>query len=215
MKSREVLNKVRALLGVEKFLFAQAKLDNGTVVEAESFTAGNEIFIVTEDQKVPLPVGDYTMEDGKKLVVTEEGKIGEVKSVEAEEKEKEEDMNKNYDDEKDKMQDEEVTVEAPEEVVEEVEQIVEAVVEAVAPVIEEVKEEVKELRRKFEEQEDKKIEKEKEEEEKKKENMSRAARRPIKHNPETKRNSNRIKFAQDRKASTLDRVMNTLINNNK
>jgi|TARA_R100000084_G_scaffold80390_2_gene36965 flagellar biosynthesis GTPase FlhF len=214
MKSREVLNKVRALLGVEKFLFAQAKLDNGTVVEAESFTAGNEIFIVTEDQKVPLPVGDYTMEDGKKLVVTEEGKIGEVKSVEAEEKEKEKDMNKHYDDEK-KMQEEEVTVEAPEEVVEEVEQIVEAVVEAVAPVIEEVKEEVKELRRKFEEQEDKKIEKEKEEEEKKKENMSRAARRPIKHNPETKRNSNRIKFAQDRKASTLDRVMNTLINNNK
>ena len=214
MRSREVLNKVRALLGVEKYFFAQAKLDNGTVLEAEAFEKGKEVFIVTEDQKVPLPVGTYTMEDGKKLIVTEEGKIGDMESVEAEEKEKEKDMNKHYDDEK-KMQEEEVTVEAPEEVVEEVEKIVEAVVDAVAPVIEEVKEEVKELRKKFEEHEDKKMKEHEEEEKKKKENMSRAARRPIKHNPETKRNNNRIKFAQDRKLSTLDRVMNTLINNNK
>ena len=215
MKSREVLNKVRALLGVEKYFFAQAKLDNGTVLEAEAFEKGKEVFIVTEDQKVPLPLGTYTMEDGKKLMITEEGKIGEMESVEAEEKEKQKDMNKHYDDEKDKMQDEEVTVEAPEEVVEEVEKIVEAVVEAVAPVIEEVKEEVKELRKKFEEHEDKKMKEHEDEEKKKKENMSRAARKPIKHNPETKRSNNRIKFAQDRKASTLDRVMNTLINNNK
>lgn len=197
MKSTEVLNQVRALLGVklQKFNFAQAKLDNGTVVEAESFEAGNEIFIVTDDQKVLLPVGDYIMEDGRKLVVSEEGIIGEIVSVEAEDDKKEEE---------EKLQEEEVVVEAPEEVIEEVEKIVEAVVEAVAPVIEEVKEEVQELRRKFEEQEDKK-------DEKKKEEMSKAARRPIKHNPEKKK-AEGFRFAQNKQLSTRDRVLQKIAN---
>ena len=68
-----------------KVELAQAKLENGTVLEAEAFEAGNEIFIVTEDEKVAVPVGDYTMEDGKILVVAEEGIIGEIKEAEAEE----------------------------------------------------------------------------------------------------------------------------------
>ena len=68
-----------------KVELAQAKLDNGTVLEAEAFEAGNEIFIVTEDEKVAVPVGDYTMEDGKILAVAEEGIIGEIKEAEAEE----------------------------------------------------------------------------------------------------------------------------------
>lgn len=196
MKSSEVLNKVRSLLGVEleKVELAQAKLDNGTVVEAESFEAGNEIFIVTDDQKVLLPVGDYVMEDGRKLVVSEEGIIGEIVSVEAE-----------YEDKEKEEMEEEVVVEAPEEVVEEVEKIVEAVVEAVAPVIEEVKEEVQELKRKFEEQSEKK-------DEKKKEEMSKAARRPIKHNPEKKAQPQGYKFATKRQMNTRDRVLEKIFN---
>lgn len=103
MKSTEILNKIKTFLGEEKIEqveetqveetqleeskveLAQAKLDNGTVLEAEAFEAGNEIFIVTEDERVAVPVGEYQMEDGQMLVVSEEGIIGEIKAQESEE----------------------------------------------------------------------------------------------------------------------------------
>ena len=53
----------------------EQKLENGTVVEAESFEKGKEIFIKTDDERVALPVGEYILEDGKLLVVKEEGII--------------------------------------------------------------------------------------------------------------------------------------------
>jgi hypothetical protein len=81
MKSTEMLKEIKTLLGIEAKL-AQMKLDNGTVLEAEAFEAGNEVFIVTEEDKVALPVGDYELEDGKILVVQEEGVIAEIKSAE-------------------------------------------------------------------------------------------------------------------------------------
>ena len=55
------------------------------MIEADSFESGVEVFIVTEDEKVALPVGDYILEDGKILVVAEEGVISEIKDAEAEE----------------------------------------------------------------------------------------------------------------------------------
>ena len=58
-------------------------------MEKEAFEAGNEIFIITEDEKVAVPVGEYEMEDGKILIVAEEGLIGEIKDAEAEEVEEE------------------------------------------------------------------------------------------------------------------------------
>ena len=57
------------------------KLDNGTVIEAEAFEANQEVFIVTEDEKIALPVGEYTLEDGRMLVVAEEGVIAEVRDA--------------------------------------------------------------------------------------------------------------------------------------
>ena len=55
------------------------KLENGTTIEAEAFEANQEVFIVTEeDEKIALPVGEYTLEDGRILVVAEEGIIAEV-----------------------------------------------------------------------------------------------------------------------------------------
>jgi hypothetical protein len=50
MKPSEMLKEVKTLLGMEIKL-EQMKLDNGTVLEAEAFEAGNEVFIVTEDEK--------------------------------------------------------------------------------------------------------------------------------------------------------------------
>ena len=69
----------------EQVELAQMKLENGTIIEAEAFASDNEVFIVTEDEKVPVPVGEYEMEDGKILVVNEEGIIAEMKDAEVEE----------------------------------------------------------------------------------------------------------------------------------
>lgn len=80
MKSNEVLNQIKTVLGIEVKLETQ-KLENGTVLEAESFEAGNDVFIVTEDEKVALPVGEYMLEDSRLLVVEEEGKIADVREV--------------------------------------------------------------------------------------------------------------------------------------
>lgn len=88
MKANDMLTQVKELLGMEveaeKVELAQMTLENGTVLEAEAFEAGAEVFIVTEDERVALPVGEYELEDGNVLVVTEEGVIAEIKSAEAE-----------------------------------------------------------------------------------------------------------------------------------
>ena len=80
MKSNELLNQVKTLLGMEVKL-EQMKLENGTVLEAEKFESGNEIFIVTEDERVALPIGEYELENGMVVVIEEEGLINEVKSM--------------------------------------------------------------------------------------------------------------------------------------
>jgi hypothetical protein len=60
--------------------------DGVTVLEADSFEPEMEIVIVTEDdQKIPVPVGEYEMEDGSILVVENEGIISEMKEMETEE----------------------------------------------------------------------------------------------------------------------------------
>ena len=76
-----MLNKVKEVLGVElseenqEIKLAQATLENGTIIEAEEFAEGKEVFIVTEEDKVALPVGSYKMEDGQELIIEEEGII--------------------------------------------------------------------------------------------------------------------------------------------
>lgn len=85
MNTNQILNKVRTLLGMEVVLETMKLDDNITVIEAESFEAGMEVVVVTEDeQKIPLPVGSYNLEDGRVLVVAEEGIIAEVKEKEEE-----------------------------------------------------------------------------------------------------------------------------------
>mgnify|MGYP000131817059 CR=1 FL=1 len=88
MKATDMLNKVKEVLGVElneetqEVKLAQATLENGTVIESEDFAAGSEVFIVTEDEKVALPVGEYTLEDGEMLKVEEEGIIASIGAAE-------------------------------------------------------------------------------------------------------------------------------------
>ena len=84
MNTKETLNKVRTLLGIE-VKFETMKLDNGAVLEAEVFEAGAEIFVVADEERVAVPIGEYETEDGKIIVVAEEGIIAEVKDAEAKE----------------------------------------------------------------------------------------------------------------------------------
>ena len=55
--------------------FERMALENGTIFEAEKFEGGNEIFIVTDEARIAVPVGDYALEDGRVVVVSEEGII--------------------------------------------------------------------------------------------------------------------------------------------
>ena len=80
MNTNQILNKVRVLLGMEVKLETMKLADGVTVLEAESFESEMEVFVVTEDeQKIPVPMGEYEMEDGRILVVEVEGLIKEVK----------------------------------------------------------------------------------------------------------------------------------------
>ena len=88
MKSTEMLDQIKTLLNIEVKL-EEMKLENGTIVSAESFEKDKEIFIVTDDEKVAMPVGEYLLEDGRLVVVEEEGRIADVREVSDEVPEKE------------------------------------------------------------------------------------------------------------------------------
>lgn len=67
--------------------FEIVTLDDGvSKVEAAKFEAGELITIVGEDdQRTPLPVGSYGMEDGREIVVAEEGIIEQIREKQSEE----------------------------------------------------------------------------------------------------------------------------------
>ena len=85
MKNSTLLEKIKAMLSNEVKLEQMLMGDGVTKIEAESFEAGKEVFVVTEDeQKIAVPVGEYELEDGRILVIVEEGIISEVKEKEEE-----------------------------------------------------------------------------------------------------------------------------------
>ncbi len=85
-----VVNQIKELLGIEVKL-AQMKLKDGvTVIEAEAFEPEMAVFIVNEDERVPMPVGEYMLEDGNMLKVEVEGVIASIEMPEEEAPEVEE-----------------------------------------------------------------------------------------------------------------------------
>tara|TARA_R100000935_G_scaffold44760_2_gene67765 strand:- start:805 stop:1428 length:624 start_codon:yes stop_codon:yes gene_type:complete len=198
MNTTEMLNQIKTLLGA-KVNLAQLILDNGTVIESDSFESDSAVFIVSDTDRISLPVGEYTIEDGRMLVVTEEGVISEIREKMVEEE----------------LETEEVIIEAPEEVADEMAKVIEAVVEVVAPIIEEVKAEIEELKRKFESIPEAEEEGYKDgiadqkEDEREKMSSQKSVSRKLKHSPEAK--SNKIPMqtlSQNRNMNTtLDRVM--------
>ena len=82
MKSNNVIEKIKDVLNLnEAVKLEQTKLENGTIIEAESFEEGKEVFIVSDEEKIALPVGEYILEDTRLLVVEEEGVIADVREV--------------------------------------------------------------------------------------------------------------------------------------
>ena len=79
-----VLNEIKTLLGMDVNL-AQMKLEDGiTVIEAEAFEPEMPVFIVNGEEKVPVPVGEYKLEDGNILKVDVEGIISAIEMPEEE-----------------------------------------------------------------------------------------------------------------------------------
>ena len=81
--------KLSEEVAIEEVVIAMEtmKLKDGiTVLEAEAFEAGQPVFIVNENgDKEPAPIGDHELEDGRVLVIVEEGVIAEIKEAMAEE----------------------------------------------------------------------------------------------------------------------------------
>ena len=77
-----VINQIKTLLGMEVKLETMKLMDGITIFEADAFEMDKEVFIITEDeQKIPVPVGEYELEDGRILVVEVEGIIMDVKEA--------------------------------------------------------------------------------------------------------------------------------------
>ena len=80
----QAINTLKTYLGMEVKL-EQMKLVDGATLEADKFEAGYSVSVLSsEGEMVALPVGEYELESGMVLVVTEEGVIAEVKEKEAE-----------------------------------------------------------------------------------------------------------------------------------
>ena len=186
MNTNQILNKVRVLLGMEVKLETMKLDDNVTVIEAEAFEADNEVVVVTEDeQKIPLPVGNYNLEDGRVLVVAEEGLIAEVK-------EKEEEVEVEEEVEKDEPMEEEMS-DAP---TKEVKKTIESVVkETFFSEMEALKKENEELKAKLSGN----VEVELASEE--------PTVDPISFNPENVQKIENIKLASKRERSIMDSIL--------
>ena len=190
-----MLKEVKTLLGLEIKL-EQMKLENGTVLEADAFAEGNEIFIVTEDERVALPIGEYVLEDGQTLVVEEEGIIKEMKPM-GEDVPEEEEVVEAEEVEEEVKEDVEMSYATKEELAEVI-SMIDEIKAMLEPKEEEPKEELKE------EVELSAIPEEVSNE------LSQPAAEPINTSAEVGKMEVKFKVAANRRMSTLDRVMNKL-----
>jgi hypothetical protein len=189
----EMLKEIKNLLGVElseevktekQVILAQLKLENGTVIEADDFTQGKDVFILTEDERVALPKGEYQLEDGRTLEVIEDGVIN---SVEVKAEEEPEDMPE----------------EEEEKELDETQYPTREEFDALKEMVMSMKEEMGAYGDKDEDK--------MEEEAELKEELSKPAAEPIKHNPEAQK-TKKVLYSQKRANNTLDIVMNKILN---
>ena len=181
MKAQDILNKIKEVVGIElseevAIQLEEIKLENGTVLVSEAFEEGQSVFIKTEEEEIALPVGEYELEDGRSLMVKEEGlidkimdKVEEKKEVEAAEETVEAQMEEHEDKKEEKQEMKYVTREEFAKAVEEIKGMIEAMDHGKKKEEEKMSEEV----------EAEKIETE----------LSAEVAEPIKHNPEAEAKS--------------------------
>lgn len=206
MKANDILNKIKNIVGERtelsedqtKVELAEITLENGTILVAESFKGGESIFIKTEDKEVALPVGEYELEDGKLLIVKEEGLIDSIKEA-AEEVAEEEELSEESEESKEVKE-----TELEEEEKEEMKYVTK---EEFTSAVDEIKAYIDQKLGDKEEMKEAVTEEVKEE-------LSAQAPEPIKHNPESQVQKANIKFAQNRVKTTKDRVFDKIFQNN-
>ena len=194
-----MLSQIKSLLNIEVKL-EETKLENGTIISAESFEKDKEVFIVTDDEKVAMPVGEYMLEDGRLMVVSEEGIIGDVREVSdevpAKETEEGEEITSDLEEDGKKEVKEEMGYATKEELssaVEEMKSMIDEVKAMMSPK-EEMGDEAKTLKSRTV-----------------KEEFAKAASKPIKHNPEAEPAKKKVEFAKGKMGATaMDRVLSRL-----
>lgn len=204
MKANEILNKIKNIVGEkvelseEKIEMAEITLENGTVLVAESFEAGKSVFIKTEDEQIALPIGEYELEEGKILVVTEEGLIDSIKEAAEEAVEEEEELSEESEEVKE--------TELEEEEKKEMEYVTK---EEFTSAVDEIKAMIEKMGNKDKEEMKEEVKAEEKEE------LSAVAPEPVKHNPEAEVD-NKVNFhiASNRTQTTKDRVFDKIFNNN-
>tara|TARA_Y100000004_G_scaffold82446_1_gene92490 strand:+ start:1020 stop:1634 length:615 start_codon:yes stop_codon:yes gene_type:complete len=204
MNATEILSKVKTLLGVdpsnlevkaEAVTLEELTLENGTTLTAEKFEAGEEVFIQTEDEKVPMPIGEYELEDNRILIVKTEGMIEEIKNSEEVVEEVQEEQN---------LQEEEQDLEEKEEMGYATKEELTALAESV----EEVKEQIQSIVDAMGKREEEKEEMAKQEE------LSKPAAEGIKHSPEVEDTKLGARLAPNsNQNTTYSRVLRAITNN--
>lgn len=194
MRATEILTQIKEVLGLElteeKVDLATMKLDNDTVIEAEAFEASNEVFIVgEEDSKIPMPVGEYILEDGRILSVKEEGIIEAIKEADEDVPEEEEDVEAN---EESKVTKERTTTE---------------VIYASKEELDELKAKLEQITTLLEKQAEEKVEEKVEEIE-----MTAEVVEPIAHNPEAASKESTAEYNPSAHAKIVHEMINNFNN---
>ena len=196
MKATDTLSKIKNILGMElskevkevevkaeEVTLATMNLENGTVIEAESFDNGKEVFIKTEDDRVPMPIGEYTLEDGRLVVVKEEGLIDSISEA-TEEVEEEVEASK------EDVKAEDLATDYPsKEEFNELKSMVEEMKTNLSEVLGSQKEEIEKLETEL---------------------SAEPAAQPITHSPESKSKEVEFQISANRVETSLDRIINKL-----
>ncbi len=194
-----MLKRFEAFL--RKYEFTQMKLENGTILEADNFQEEDAIFIVTDDEKVPLPIGDYELEDGRKLIIVDEGIIGSI-GESVEEEKSEEMVKENLEEIQEEVKEETMSYVSREELEDAVSEVKE-MIEEVKAKLEEVKEEEKEVEAMDDKEEKAELTAE----------LSKPSVSPLKHNPEAETKIGLKKIGMNRKfSSPMDRILEKINN---
>tara|TARA_R110002167_G_scaffold153175_2_gene347321 strand:- start:160 stop:762 length:603 start_codon:yes stop_codon:yes gene_type:complete len=198
-----MLNQIKTLLNIEVKL-EEMKLENGTIVSAESFEKDQELFIVTDDEKVAMPVGEYLLEDGRLVVVSEEGVIADVREVSDEVPAKESEEGEEITSD---LEEEEVAEEPKEEMSYVTKEEFSSAVEEMRSMIDEVKAMMPVKEEEMSEETSNVLKSRTVKEE-----FSEAAAAPIKHNPEGESvTKKKVEFAKGNFNTTaMERVLNKL-----